>query len=66
MNLDATKKFSDRVVLIAMEARILIEDYFPIDGSLRQSQSVELIGDSHLAITGVEHADQRLATVKLP
>lgn len=37
--LDVTKKFSDRIVMMAMDAGLLSEDHFSIDGSLLQSHA---------------------------
>ena len=37
--LDVTKKFSDRIVLMAFEAGLISEDHFSIDGSLLQSHA---------------------------
>lgn len=37
--LDATKKLSDRIVMMAMDAGLLSEDHFSIDGSLLQSHA---------------------------
>lgn len=37
--LDITKKFSDRIVMMAFEAGLISEDHFSIDGSLLQSHA---------------------------
>lgn len=37
--LDVTKKFSDRIVMMAFEAGLISEDHFSIDGSLLQSHA---------------------------
>jgi transposase len=37
--LDITKKFNDRIVMMAFEAGLLSEDHFSIDGSLLQSHA---------------------------
>lgn len=37
--LEITKKFSDRIVMMAFEAGLISEDHFSIDGSLLQSHS---------------------------
>ena len=37
--LDITKKFSDRIVMMAFEAKLISEDHFSIDGSLLQSHA---------------------------
>ena len=37
--LDIAKKFSDRIVMMAMEAGLISEDHFSIDGSLLQSHA---------------------------
>lgn len=37
--LEVTKKFSDRIVMMAMDAGLLSEDHFSIDGSLLQSHA---------------------------
>jgi transposase len=37
--LDVTKKFSDRIVMMALEAGLISEDHFSLDGSLLQSHA---------------------------
>jgi transposase len=37
--LDITKKFSDRIVMMAMDAGLISDDHFSIDGSLLQSHA---------------------------
>lgn len=56
--LDITKKFSDRVVMMAFEAKLISEDHFSIDGSLLQShaslKSLKQIERQKLAAEGRE------------
>jgi transposase len=47
--LDITKKFSDRIVMMAFEAGLISEDHFSIDGSLIQS---------HASLKSLEHIEQ--------
>lgn len=47
--LDITKKFSDRVVMMAFEAGLISEDHFSIDGSLLQS---------HASLKSLRHIEQ--------
>ncbi len=47
--LDITKKFSDRIVLMAFEAGLISQDHFSIDGSLLQS---------HASLKSLKHIEQ--------
>ena len=47
--LDVTKKFSDRIVLKAMEHNLLSDDHFSIDGSLLQS---------HASLKSLKHIEE--------
>ncbi|MCC6284594.1 MAG: IS5 family transposase [Phycisphaerales bacterium] len=47
--LDITRKFSDRVVMMAMEAGLVSQDHFSIDGSLIQS---------HASLKSLKHIEE--------
>ena len=47
--LDITKKFSDRIVMMAFEAGLISEDHFSIDGSLLQS---------HASLKSLKHIEE--------
>ena len=47
--LDITKKFSDRIVMMASEAGLISEDHFSIDGSLLQS---------HASLKSLKHIEE--------
>jgi transposase len=47
--LDITKKFSDRIVMTALEAGLISEDHFSIDGSLLQS---------HASLKSLKHIEE--------
>lgn len=47
--LDITKKFSDRIVMMALDAGLISEDHFSIDGSLLQS---------HASLKSLKHIEE--------
>lgn len=60
--LDITRKFSDRIVMMAFEAGLISEDHFSIDGSLLQShaslKSLKHIEEIRPAAEGREKQDK--------